>query len=877
MKKTSVATTLPQQKPKTKKALPRRENQGWLGGIDGIHRGLLYGWAIDTTQIDARVILEIQLNGNTVGSVIADVARYDLHDVFAQHYGNGERFDVCHGFVADLGDAQQQNNEEKSLFSIKIANTNVVLPETIERYAEKKPPLSATSLVFSDGALRLHGWAIDYQDEKRPLPIYAVYQNEVIAKTIADLNHPSVRAFRVEGHGFNLDLPLHLANGQKHQVHVVDATGRAINGSPISVCCHAAGVSALFTQSENAPLNRLLQSYENYLPRSIGLSHYADWASLFERPTLSEKSSAIDSDVITRHIGVAVMVLNTTGDENTSLANDELAQSQLSQTKSSLAQQLHQHVELIRPRHRSHNKADFSDQLSTAIDSNNELICCMRLGDALAPHALSSVIEAFTNEHVALVYTDSEYLNQAWFKPAWNPEYAFATDYPLELLVIRKTALHEYLTQNPTPKNYAELAWGMLAQVAEKAQAATIKNHQFPILHLPRVVYQFQSPLTECEKNQRFQAARAALRFLEPASELTAHQGFDQPNSFALRRVQRDLNEQEKQIKVSLIIPTRDYLDLLKACITSLQKFTRWQNLEIIVIDNGSRESATLAYFKRIEKQGIRVLAMPGAFNFADLNNRAVTEATGDIIGLINNDIEALHEGWLEEMMSHLLRPNVGIVGAKLLWPNGMVQHGGVLLGLGNVAGHFGNTLADADLGDHGRNQVLQQVSAVTAACLFLRKADYLAVGGMDKVAFPVAFNDLDLCLKIRSIGKTIIWTPEARLLHAESASRGHEDTPQKKARSQREVANLRERWGHLLLRDPNYHPSLNLDAHSQAYNGLAIPPRIRNARGPFLIESINSATQTEEPEKTSKGAKPNAQTKSKSIIGKHAKKVDTP
>jgi hypothetical protein len=171
-----------------------------------------------------------------------------------------------------------------------------------------------------------------------------------------------------------------------------------------------------------------------------------------------------------------------------------------------------------------------------------------------------------------------------------------------------------------------------------------------------------------------------------------------------------------------------------------------------------------------------------------------------------------------------------------------MVQHGGVLMGVSNVAGHFGNRLADADWGDHGRNQLVQQVSGCTAACLFLRRSDFLQLGGMDGHAFPVAFNDVDLCLKVRASGKAIVWTPHAKLLHAESASRGHEDTPQKKARAQREINELRCKWGDLLLQDPAYHPSLNLDPNSHAFGGLAIPPRSRNPRPGLFTKITNCA-----------------------------------
>jgi GT2 family glycosyltransferase len=282
---------------------------------------------------------------------------------------------------------------------------------------------------------------------------------------------------------------------------------------------------------------------------------------------------------------------------------------------------------------------------------------------------------------------------------------------------------------------------------------------------------------------------------------------------------------------VSLVIPTRDRVDLLQRCIDTIRRFTDWPKLEIIIIDNGSAQEATHAYFAELAQQGVRVLPMPGPCNYADLNNRAIAAATGEIVGLVNNDIEALHPGWLDEIVAQLLRPEVGAVGAKLLWPNGMVQHGGVLIGVGNVAGHFGNRLLDADWGDHGRNQLEQQVSGCTAACLFLRRQDYLSLGGMDGLAFPVAFNDVDLCLKVRAAGKAIVWTPHAKLLHAESASRGHVDTPQKKARAQREVDQLRQKWGQVLLQDPAYHPSLNLDPMSQAFGGLAMPPRGRAPR----------------------------------------------
>jgi GT2 family glycosyltransferase len=386
--------------------------------------------------------------------------------------------------------------------------------------------------------------------------------------------------------------------------------------------------------------------------------------------------------------------------------------------------------------------------------------------------------------------------------------------------MLARSGVARAIAARAMPQDQGGLSWSILASLWPQSATA--------IVHVPHVLYQFNSALTANELAARAAAAQQALRAVEPAAALTPAVIAPAEAGFAPRRA---LTKRERNKVVSLIIPTRNHVEMLGRCISTIRQFTNWPNLEIIVVDNGSTEPKTRTYFRKIGKQGIKILPLPGPFNFAGLNNAAVAAASGEIVGLVNNDIEALHEGWLDELVSQLLRPGVGAVGAKLLWPNGMVQHGGVLLGVGNVAGHFGNCLANGDWGDHGRNQVIQQVSGVTAACLLIRKVDYLAVGGMDSTAFPVAFNDVDLCLKLRAQGKTITWTPHACMLHAESASRGHDDTPQKRARAKREVEQLRQRWGASLLRDPAYHPSLNLDPHSHAFGGLAMPPRSRAPR----------------------------------------------
>jgi len=605
-------------------------------------------------------------------------------------------------------------------------------------------------------------------------------------------------------------MPLAFADGSVHSVRVVDEHGVPLNGSPLTVCCFGAGVKALLPEAGSTLLDNVIDVYERHLPRSLSLDHYADWSAMFEVSTLPT----------TKHIAALKVGIVITGDADPAA---------VARTTASLNAQTGVEVQLFAPFGKGNKTRPFATLLQLALDGHCHIIGCVRAGDTLPPHALSTALEGFALSGAKLVYTDSERAGAPWFKPAWNPDYALASDYPLELMLVRASVLVAAAAAEGMPGDQASWSWRMLAALWKKSGNA--------IVHVPHALYQFGSVLSESEQQTRTAAARQEFSALEPAALLEllpqsrAHAGFQ------ARRVVRPLTKRERNKTVSLIIPTRDRAELLQRCISTIHQFTDWPNLEIIVIDNGSTEAKTKTYFRKIAKQGVKVLAMPGPFNYADLNNRAVEAASGEIVGLINNDIEALHEGWLDELVGQLLRPGVGAVGAKLLWPNGMVQHGGVLLGVSNVAGHFGNRLADNDWGDHGRNQLVQQVSGVTAACLFLRKKDYLGAGGMDATAFPVAFNDVDLCLKLRKQGKNIIWTPHARMLHAESASRGHEDTPQKRARAQRELDQLRKRWAPVLLRDPAYHPSLNLDAHCHAFGGLALPPRDRSPRRSGLID----------------------------------------
>jgi GT2 family glycosyltransferase len=274
---------------------------------------------------------------------------------------------------------------------------------------------------------------------------------------------------------------------------------------------------------------------------------------------------------------------------------------------------------------------------------------------------------------------------------------------------------------------------------------------------------------------------------------------------------------------VTIVIPTRDRQPLLEACIESIRPALKRGRIEIMVVDNDSAEPNAREYLAKIGSRLATVLPVPGAFNFARLNNNAAAAANSDILCLLNNDVKALDDGWLEEMLSRIGEPDVGAVGALLLWPSGVVQHGGVVLGTSFAADHAFNDRMDGDPGYGDLLRVAHECSSVTAACLVTRRRDYLDVGGMDDVLFPVNFNDVDYCLKLRARGQRIVFTPHAKLLHLESASRGLDLAVDRRARFDRELRNLRSKWGSVLAADPYYSPLLSRDPIP--YSALAWPP----------------------------------------------------
>jgi GT2 family glycosyltransferase len=364
--------------------------------------------------------------------------------------------------------------------------------------------------------------------------------------------------------------------------------------------------------------------------------------------------------------------------------------------------------------------------------------------------------------------------------------------------------------------------WDLVLRVARAAGPERIR-------HIPAVLYHWrqagQASFSETAMARcRAAAERAVNEHLAATGEAArARAAREGP---AWLEITRDLPGPAPL--VSVIVPTRDRADLLAACAEGVLSRTDWPDLELLVVDNDSVEPATKALFARLAADPkVRILPAPGPFNYSAINNAAVREARGELLVFLNNDVEVRDSGWLKALAAQALRPEVGAAGALLRFPDGRVQHAGVALGIGaaGVAGALGVGAGPQDPGPSNRLRTARGVSAVTAACLAVRREVFAAAGGFDAEHLPVAFNDIDLCLKIRALGLQVIWTPQADLIHRESASRGSDLEARHAERFAREAAWMRTRWGALLDADPFY--GLNMDLSGGDWRP-ADPPRRR-------------------------------------------------
>ena len=429
----------------------------------------------------------------------------------------------------------------------------------------------------------------------------------------------------------------------------------------------------------------------------------------------------------------------------------------------------------------------------------------------LAPAALCEValaLRAFPD--TGLLYADSDRIDMRGqrmdpcFRPAWNEVLARASCFTGPFLVIARDVWARIPGQVLGPGSSRH---GLLLRCADAAGRPRIR-------HIARVLYHVAG--TDAESDAGAVSEHLRRRGLEATVAQTP------------RRALRVTPMRRGTPPVTIIVPTRDRLALLRTCVESVLERTLYPVFEMVVVDNGSVEPDTLAYLDSLRgRERCRVLPYAAPFNFSAITNAGVHATTGEVVCLLNNDIEVISPHWLDELVAHATLDGIGAVGAMLYYPDDTIQHGGVVIGIGGVAGHVHHRAPRGTVGYHGRAAAAQELSAVTAACLAVRRSVFEEVGGFDE-SLAVAFNDIDFCLRVLDAGYRNVWTPHAELYHHESASRGQEDTAEKRARFAAEVERMRRRWRGRLEEDPAYNPNLTLDWSNFE---LAFPPRVPRPR----------------------------------------------
>ncbi|TLM80012.1 glycosyltransferase family 2 protein [Microbulbifer harenosus] len=446
---------------------------------------------------------------------------------------------------------------------------------------------------------------------------------------------------------------------------------------------------------------------------------------------------------------------------------------------------------------------------------HNTLLYCSELPACgrLHPHALFFVARVVNqNPKAQLLYTDADSLNRAGgreaplFKPGWNPDLLLAYNYVGQCCFFQRDLLQQLGFDFPAGQNLS--VYGNLLRCRDVLPAATVT-------HIPRVLYHqklLPGAALELLCEEEWQSLQTYLQSAEGDKHPVALEALPtrSVHGAAVARCRWPLPQPAPL--VSLLIPTRDGVHILRRCVDSILEKTEYPNFEVLILDNQSRCAETLAYLAWVQSDTrVRVHRWNHPFNYSGINNYGATHARGSILGLINNDIEVITPGWLCEMVAHASRAEIGCVGAKLYYGNDTLQHGGVILGIGGTAGHSHKYALRDAAGYMGRLSAVQNLSAVTGACLVLRKSVFDEVGGLNEEYLAVAYNDVDLCLKVREAGYRNLWTPHAELYHHESVSRGADDTAAKRRRAQREADYMRRRWGSQLDSDPAYNPNLTL------------------------------------------------------------------
>ncbi len=710
------------------------------------------GYVYDPTAPDTRFVVELLLDGHP-----SRIARAHHYDAVLAERGFG---DGCYRFVFSL---DGETLAGARLAEVRIANTGepVGRPLTLAD-AETQAPDGLQGQARWAGGLRIEGW-ISFDPSSAGRVRAYIDGNQVAETRARSFNHVGEAVAGGVARGYTLTLPLDFADGRLRRVKVVDENEHELSGSPCPVVAFPRGLEQFLEGRAELGGERLRAGlFDRLLAQSLPVTDFEGWARAFP------PASAFTAP--TARMAVALV-----GDDG------------LEQTLETLEAQLHAAAIVGVLRSGDEPMTFATGDLATFLAEDAaeaDIIIFTLSGTLLHAHALGRLAEALAHfPEAPLAYCDLALLDGGGRRwplafSAFDYERLLEQGYPAFCFAARADHVRSAVSSGVSDLfrlfNFAYDAAGPSGTPAATHAPGFLAT--LPALDRPR------ASATLARATREHLEARKVSVAVEP-------RGSTLLPAARVRRI-------EPNGKISVLIPTRNRADLLKPCLESLERTLASQNYEIFVIDNDSSDPETLECFDEAARRGVRIAKVSGPFNFARLINAGASVANGEFLLLLNNDVEATSEGWFTEMLSRLAEPDVGAVGARLVFPSGGIQHGGVVLGPNLAATHAFDERYDGDPGYGELLNVAHETSAVTAACLLTPRRLFRRLGGFDAVRFPILFNDVDYCLRLRAAGRRVVFTPLAGLTHRAGSSRGRERPFDGRHRHQRDLDNLRASLG---------------------------------------------------------------------------------
>ena len=805
---------------------------------------LIEGWAINHNTSGERVPICIFANDTIIWEGFADRPRRDLIDA---RIGDG-----AHSFsvrslqfpVADVVELRVTMGEMQQ----DIFGSPTVLPARLELDRRESTSFSTPvsqqneKVVAIRGVLDsidhsyIRGWAQNINLPDRPVYLELYVDGSLNSSGYANVFREDLKRAGIGNHhGFVLRTPLALLDGLDHSIRIVAANSNAVLPPgdlhfkldiplPLRYFAEVRDVlSAAATRLSELETLVAPEIGERLMKRTAAESVYQKWFRKYAQLT-NESRSALHARWTSFESQPKFSILMPTFNTPPGMLRAavesircqlypvwELCIADDSSTSTAtlnVLRDVEQSDARIRVHYRSENGHISQATNSALAMASGDYICLFDHDDLLSEDALFQLCCAVNEHPYDLIYSDEDKIDNSGvhhdphFKPSFNYTLLLSYNYICHLLCVKSDLVAQvggFRSETDGSQDY-----DFVLRCIDKTTSDKIK-------HIPLILYHWRAHAGSTA------ASIGVKNYAVTAGELAIQSHLSRVGVEASVSVSPIFSYRvawpipANAPLVSAVIPTRDNADALAICLSGLLNGTDYANIEVIIIDNGSIKQETFDLFEVAKNKGVKIIRHDAPFNYSEICNLGAKFASGDNLLMLNNDIEVLQKDWLTELVSQVARPGIAAAGAKLLYPDRRIQHAGVILGIGGVAGHAHKLLGCNETGYMARAIVAHELSACTAACLLIDRRVFETVGGFNEKELAVAFNDVDLCLKIREAGYGIVFTPYAELIHHESLSRGFEDVPSKVLRAQSEVAYMKARWGRLLEDDPCYSPNLTL------------------------------------------------------------------